>query len=522
MSGRAYRVLIVEDEEIESSALAMMLKYNRQDIAEIQTAANGIQALECGRTFLPDIVFMDINLPGINGLEVIRQMRLLPDQPYFVIISAHSQFSYAQEAMRLDVQDFLVKPLQLADINRVLDGLVQELERSHSREERIQRQQARMDAIRPVLERDCVLSIASMRSNTPIATIFDFMQIPIAYGFVFILRNRETGGPLLQEVKARMKNMGICCIGEIIHGICVCVALSGETIHPVQVQEIMGHLSHALCTSGNLCWIGVGGVADCADDLRRSYEQAAAASRDAAEAGTPVAFYAQDILPEENFLAHITEVSARISQDIRAGREEAVTSELQKFFCSFPRPASQHRMQEAAHWLYIMVVGNFPEYAKEFRPLTSEQIFYTQDFTALQNALANSFISIIELRRGVCDLQPNQIVSGAIRLIKQRFTENLTLDDVADELNVSLFYLSKLFRKHTGISFTEYLTQLRVSCAKNLLEGGELSVKEVAYAAGFNSQSYFSKIFKKYTGIAPSEYRDKGSDGNPPVKIGEI
>ena len=165
---RAYRILIVEDEEIELSALTMMLKYNRQDIQEIRTAVNGIQALDVYREFLPDIVFMDINLPGINGLDVIRQIRLLPGSPYFVIISAHSQFAYAQEAMRLDVQDFLVKPIRLEDINRVLDGLVQQINQSRSRKERAQYQQAKIDAIRPVLESDCVLSIASMRSNTPL------------------------------------------------------------------------------------------------------------------------------------------------------------------------------------------------------------------------------------------------------------------------------------------------------------------------------------------------------------------
>lgn len=100
-----------------------------------------------------------------------------------------------------------------------------------------------------------------------------------------------------------------------------------------------------------------------------------------------------------------------------------------------------------------------------------------------------------------------------MQIVKSRFQEDLTLDSVAEELNVSLFYLSKLFRKHTGSNFTEYLTQVRINQAKKLLAAGDMSVKEAAYAAGFNSQSYFSKIFKKYTGVAPSEYREQ-----PPVK----
>ena len=126
---------------------------------------------------------------------------------------------------------------------------------------------------------------------------------------------------------------------------------------------------------------------------------------------------------------------------------------------------------------------------------------------ALRDLLAKSLLRLIDLQTGTGDVRANQIVARAIQIVKQRFQEDVTLVSVAEELNVSLFYLSKLFRKHTGTNFTEYLTQLRVEHAKSLLAAGEMSVKEVAYAAGFNSQSYFSKIFKKYAGVAPSEYK---------------
>ncbi len=505
---RSYRILIVEDEEIESSALTMMLKYNRQDIQDIRCAANGIQALELYRSFQPDIVLMDINLPGVNGLDVIRQMRLLPGNAYFVILSAHSQFAYAQEAMRLDVQDFLVKPIRLEDINRVLDSLVREIEESRSQQEHAAYQQAKIDAIRPVLESDCVLSIASMRSSAPIATIFDFMQIQVVSGFVFTLRGEGIGGPLLREIKTRMRNMGLCCIGEVINEICVCVALSDEAMRPPRIKELMTYFSSALCTGGHPCQIGVGSVADCADDLRRSYEQAVAASRTAAAEGKALVFHAGQSAAEQSPLPHVAEIAGRIVRAIRQGRTEEVMEHLQSFFQSLQLAPSYRTMQDAAYRLYVMVTGSFPEHAATFRPLPAEQIFSVQDAAALHDLLAKSLLSLMEQQSGLGDLQANQIVAGAIQYVKQHYREDITLVNVAEELNVSLFYLSKLFRKHTGTNFTEYLTQLRVEHAKKLLAAGEMSIKEVAYAAGFNSQSYFSKIFKKYAGVAPSEYKE--------------
>lgn len=505
---KSYRVLIVEDEEIECNALRMMLKYNRHDIQQIQTAANGIQALEQYQNLQPDIVFMDINLPGVNGLDVIRQMRQLPGSPCFVIISAHSQFAYAQEAMRLDVQDFLVKPIRLEDINRVLDGLIQEIEQTRSRREWAQYQQEKLDAIRPVLESDCVLSIGSMRSNVPIATIFDFMEITVASGFVFTLRGEGVGTLLLREVKCQMRNMGLHCIGEMLYEVCVCVALSSETIQPAQVQEIMTYLSNSLRSAGHSCQIGVGSVAGSADDLRRSYEQSMAAAKGGTAKGTALSFFGNLNMPEENMLAYVTDMAAKITQNIRTGKAEAVAAQLQEFFTANQLSLSYRRTQETAYWLYIMVVGNFPEQAAVIMPLSAEELFTIQDMSALQAALEKTLLSLVCVPEGDAGMQPNQIVRKAIQIVRSRFREDITLDNVAEELNVSLFYLSKLFRKHTGTNFTEYLTQIRVEHSKKLLEAGELSVKEIAYAVGFNSQSYFSKVFKKYTGSAPSDYKE--------------
>lgn len=505
---KTYRILIVEDEAIESSALVVMLKYNRQDVGEIQTAANGVEALALYGTFQPDIVLMDINLPGINGLDVIRQMRMMGGSASFVIISAHSQFSYAQEAMRLDVMDFLVKPIRLEDINRVLDEVIADIEHSRSREETVRRQETKLEAIRPVLESDCVLSIASMRSNAPVATIFDFMQIPVTSGFVFAVRGKENSGTLLREIKMRLRNMGLRCIGEIINEICVCVALSGETIRQTQIEETISYLSGSLSSAGYDCQIGVGSVANCADDLRHSYEQAMAATRKAAEAGMNLSFEGGSREGGgRNNLAGISDWLVRICQSIRMGRAKEMADKLQSFFGAIQLCTDYRQIQEAAYSLYIMVFGSFPDKAQQVRPITASQIFATQDINILRHTLTEAFIQLMDAQKEDGGNQSNQIVQGAIQLVKKNFQKDITLDSVAEELSISSFYLSKLFHKHTGKNFTEFLTQQRIQHAKSLLDQGEMNIKEVAYAAGFNSQSYFSKIFKKYVGVAPSEYK---------------
>jgi AraC-like DNA-binding protein len=100
------------------------------------------------------------------------------------------------------------------------------------------------------------------------------------------------------------------------------------------------------------------------------------------------------------------------------------------------------------------------------------------------------------------------VVARAKRLIAERSGDDLSLDEMAKALNVSTFYFCKLFRKATGLTFTEYLSRTRVEKARNLLVNPNLRISEIAYACGFGSLGHFNRVFKKIVGLSPTEYRD--------------
>lgn len=505
---RKYNVMVVEDEEIERNALAMMLRYQCRDVGEVWKMENGLAAIEALKNFTPDIVLMDINLPGIDGLDTIRQMRQINAEIRFVIISAHSQFAYAQEALRLGVYDFLVKPIGAEEVRRVLGGMIDQMERSRTRLETEKIQRQKMDAIRPVLESDCVFSIASMRSNSPLEVIFDFMQIRVNSGYVFLIRGAGQGNLLLNEVKNQMHSLGTTCIGEIINDVCVFVALSEYPLVRSRVQETMRHIADALQRRHISCHIGVGDVAVCADDLRRSYEQGIAAVRYAAAHGERLAFHDELRGMKETALEDLTATAARICEEMRQGDRERVAGELRNFFAAVQLgDGGDRRACEQAYCLYIMVYGSFPELAGDSPPLTSDRVFSYKDMQALRDMLIEVFAEMTDQLKGQSASQSNRTAAAAMQIVDARYMENLTLDDIAEELNFSIFYLSKLFKKQTGMTFTEYLTKCRVEKAKEFLSEGKMSVKEVAFATGYHSQGYFSKIFRKYTGVSPSEYK---------------
>jgi two-component system response regulator YesN len=112
------------------------------------------------------------------------------------------------------------------------------------------------------------------------------------------------------------------------------------------------------------------------------------------------------------------------------------------------------------------------------------------------------------IRRKSC--RRNKYIEKALLYMSKNYAENLSLEDVAREVYVSGAYLSRLFSKETGLSFTDNLNQIRIMHARELLADYRLHVSETAYQVGFNDPKYFSQVFRKFTGRTPREFKTGG------------
>lgn len=101
------------------------------------------------------------------------------------------------------------------------------------------------------------------------------------------------------------------------------------------------------------------------------------------------------------------------------------------------------------------------------------------------------------------------VITKAKEFMQQNHTEDLSLGQVAKAVNTSTFYFCKMFKKYTGINFTDYLSRLRIEKAKNLLLNPNLRISEIAYAVGFQSLTHFNRVFKKVLGLSPTDYRSQ-------------
>ena len=102
----------------------------------------------------------------------------------------------------------------------------------------------------------------------------------------------------------------------------------------------------------------------------------------------------------------------------------------------------------------------------------------------------------------------NDAIEAAKKYIESNYTDNITLEDVSREVNISSYYLSRIFKEGTGENFIDYLTGLRMDKAKELLATTQYSMKEICAKVGYSDPNYFSKTFKKNVGVTPTEYRE--------------
>ena len=415
------RILILEDEEIERKALTMMLMYHREDIEEIRTASNGLEAIQEFYALKPHIVITDINLPGINGLEVIRTLQEIDKNTRFIIVSAYNLFDYAQQALRMHVKDFLIKPIQEKDLNQVISAQADEIFRGEEDAIRMAEQEKQIKSIQPLLESDFLFSAASLRAGTSIPKLLELLGIKAASACIFIAGGKGLRYIFVHETRKRMNNLGFTCIGDLVNDQYVFAVLSKKQLTKDQLTETLQIILNKSRDSFGEIFIGISSIV-CPDEmLREAFRQAGVACSYAKECGIALAFF--------------EEMKQTMQKgDILRRKEESV---------------SEH---------------------------------------------------IPPNRSGV-------IADEIVQTIRKHYMDNITLENIAEQMNFSFYYLSRIFKQHTGMTFTEYLTNYRMEKAKELLKSSNYSVKETAYAVGFRSQGYFSKVFHKYTGFMPTEYK---------------
>lgn len=508
-----YRLLIVEDEPIEREALRLMLLNQCGDRFSVDTAENGFVAVEKARVYKPAVVMVDINMPGMNGLETIRELKKLYEDIHFLILSSYNQFEFAREAMKLGVEDFLLKPAKLLDLQQALEKILEKIEREKKNRTEAASMVTRLAEIRPVVESDCVYALIGKKEPEETAKIISFLGYQAERGFCFVMEYKKEQRFLLWRLKEALGDMGIHCIGEQLHNLLVFFVLGNERMEERKVREISRFLQ---MLQKERHWepaaMGFGRLQTSLASFSLSYRQAVQALALGKEKQQLVCLYEEEEEKSGEKRYDLKEISGQLLEALERKEEGELEYALHVLLAGGFLEGGL--LTEAREKVYQLLFLLMEEIGQRYRGLSGviqsgfsmEEILKLEGEKELQVYLQLQLHGMLEMLRQYQKVNYNRIIQQALDYIGENYQQSMMLEDVAGYLRISPFYLSKLLKKHTGKNFTDLLAGKRIEQARILL-AGPMSIKEVTFQVGFNSQNYFTKIFKKYTGMTPTEYK---------------
>lgn len=525
-----YRILIADDEGIMRESLSSIIRQSFETELEIETARTGRAAIEQAEAFHPDIIFMDIQMPGINGIQALKEIRKFNSTALCYILTAYDTFDYAQEAISLGVEKYLLKPISRKSILPVVAEAFEKVDRLRSVRSAQLRAQEKLETIIPVVESGFVTSVI-LQEGQDIQYYQELLDITEEFGYVMILwfGTEEKEGRLVSPVgvSARMQQLSAelsaivksyfrCIVGSVMNNRLILVVPNEtpqvdyeERIRIIETaREMIARLENRLQIRFRA---GIGKTRPMGE-LHASYEEALTVLHE--ESGHVI--HADDIkvrgVYEDEFPAG-TETS--MYRNVLQGNVNGMRRDANEIFNwmqqHYPNDKNNIRLKVLEFILFSekqAFQAGAVDYGFAYRKDYLSLVLMMENLEEIRSWFLEKMTAVTESIHNKKEEQSVSVVSKAKIFIRENYCSEISLDDVSKEMNISPYYFSKLFKEEEGVNFIEYLTSLRINRAKEMLGDKRKSVKEISISCGYADPNYFSRIFKKQTDMTPREYRE--------------
>jgi two-component system response regulator YesN len=488
--------LIVADDELQIlSGIVAIIRSMKAD-ADVCTAENGYEVLSLlDSGYRPDLIVTDIYMPGMDGITMINEIRRRKIDCDIAILSGFEDFQFAQQALRNNVMDYLLKPLdrgQLAELlQKVEDKKRESLE------------QSAVSMIREAMLYDIALDETLIDSNSVSALL------PHPYFLVISVVFRHDGAPR-PDPDAVMEALGdrgrVLCIESNQRNQMILLA---NLPAPPDASRLAG-LSSALRQSGGGEFdFGVSGVSGAVSDLHRLYISSLQAAFCSTALPSGACAKAADAMESLVGFGRFFEML-----DASGGRVGETALQLAK-------SSIQGRGDDLFYvrLVYIEIMSLITVY------LNNSGVSFDKCCLFLKN-LGGSLAEIDSADRmleavsreasqmeGMTSAAPtnNETVVNTIKkYIQDHYTNDISLDKVAELVHLHPNYVSSLYKRNTGMTFIQYVHHVRIDKAKEMiLLDPDLAVDKAGVLTGYENPSHFFKVFKKLTGMTPGQFREK-------------
>jgi two-component system response regulator YesN len=466
-----YRAMIVDDEEWVVKNLLHSVDWSRFGFEIIGTETQSPEALKQIESLNPDLVFVDIRMPEISGLELIKKCNELHLETHFIVVSGFAEFSYVQKCMNLGAIGYCLKPIEEEEIV-------------------------------PLLKK--VKDILDERSAKDVSTFLDWVMEDTAIG-------KERIGKLLGDAGFNVKNgkrVAVCLEVENTELLrpyrhVKISSSSGKSIAIVEENHSISLFDYVYHSTGKFKGIGLSGLIRQDEDLKKAVEEAEMAAYQYFITGKPTVYQAAGTKGYSEF------------RQLSATLLRRDMCELTKLYDQYDQLFTTGDYQiKHAFFLYNTVMTTIIQ--SQHTETEKLDNYLLIDFERLIERYHDIHDLIQDLKRMTTAYLGGMYLQGQIRsdaflailqYVNCNYHQNLSLQMLGDEFYMNRNYISQLFIKHVSQSFTDYLAELRINHACELLTNSNLPIHRVGERVGSPDAYHFTKNFKTIMGKTPSEYR---------------
>lgn len=532
-----FKLIIVDDFKIERENVKDIIAESGLELEVGGEYANGKDALLALEQEQPDFIITDIEMPFMDGLTFGEQVRERYPQIKVILFSFHSKFEYAKKAIDLDAYAYILKPIVEEELVGKFAELIAQRKAELLKRREEEDLQKLLEASKPLLVDSFKRSLflGMYKDSGEIERQFEYLQLgKPGTRFIVLAVEADDYEQLLSGKNREEKEMYALRIsrmldrqaaesgllwsrmGEQVWALLVSSEADDEETLKSAAYSLSADLIAACKESGISVSVGISPATERLDMLSEKYEQAAHALAYKFRLGKGQMIRFDDILDGPgSYSIPYSETQNGIAAIFHTRSRENAEAFVEGLFGKIEAFASKSETRNMCITVVLhtqlvlssMNVNLDAIYGEE--QLLWERLMQVETISDVKLWLKNTFFTVIAYLESSHNHQYGRIIEEAIKIIKQRFRDKLTVKSIADELTYSANYLNNVFKQKTGETILEHITKIRVEEAKRLIaDDPGMKMYELAEAVGYNDESYLRGIFKQYTGLTPKEYKD--------------
>jgi two-component system response regulator YesN len=528
-------ILLADDAPIVRSTIARIITSNRGELRPILEASSGEEAVELARRVRPDIVIMDIKMPGLDGLQATAIIREeLPDTKV-IILTAYDEFPYVQRALKLGAVDYLLKPVRPAKLLEVVDEVYRQLVAQRHQVQEAAEAKTFVQRTLPMLEASLVDQLVHGRSPGRAAIASSLKQLGKTLSWPAVLvaavEDFETvseGGAyssLTELAPSVIGRIETFLVGYSPPGRVVAIVSTDHHLAAIsQLRQLGSIIQQALEIQLNRSVVvGIGHRYADIEAIPISYAEASLACRYYAAGLHQYVFHIEDIdeINDRKRLAYPVQLEHQILRLVSQGEIEPCAELMIQMLdhLTYQFRTKPEIIRSRLIELNALIARSIIESGAaslDVLDLSHQQVSALYSLTTVSDMRAWALHSFAELAAAIPSVYTpggvgGEAVQRAVEYIhRHRSRPDLALGQVAEAVSLSPSHLAHLLKEHVGLSYRNYLIALRMEEAKKLLRTTDMTIAAVAEAVGYENVTNFYRLFQREVGCTPAAYRKTG------------